>query len=48
MIQLVGSRLSNILKALDDFFAYGKENNINTYIINGDLFDNDKVIILLH
>lgn len=35
----VGSRLSYILKALDDFFAYGKENNINTYIINGDLFD---------
>lgn len=34
-----GSRLGYILKALDYFFDYGQKNNIHTFIINGDLFD---------
>lgn len=37
--QGIGSRLSIILHALSYFFAYGKDNNINVFIINGDLFD---------
>lgn len=34
-----GSRLEYILQALDDFFDYGNEHDIHTFIINGDLFD---------
>lgn len=35
----IGSRLGNILQALRDFFIYGRDNNITTYVINGDFFD---------
>jgi len=33
------SRLENSLKALDMFFAYGKNNSVKIYVINGDLFN---------
>lgn len=35
----IGSRLAYILKALDYFFEYGKQQGIHDFVINGDLFD---------
>lgn len=35
----IGSRLEYILKAIEYFFEYGKNHQIETYVINGDFFD---------
>lgn len=35
----MGTRLQTILKALKVFFNYGKEHDINVFVINGDFFD---------
>lgn len=37
--QLVNSRLKDSLDALEEFFQYGVDHNISTYVINGDLFN---------
>lgn len=35
----IGTRLNNILTALYYFFDYGKQHDIDTFVINGDFYD---------
>ena len=35
----IGTRLNNILTALYYFFDYGKQHNVDIFVINGDFYD---------